>query len=163
MGDSEVRSFTPQAKVPLPIRVSQLAFTADEQYLILSAESGGGLAVHEVQALIQGSTQSAFEISTNGETLRALAPNPMPELAGYCAMVTDKGSLLMANFAERKLISGPNGPALRSQASCVSWSTKGKQLVVGVADGSIYQMTPEGVEKAYIPKPPTLGDYHGKF
>ncbi|KAK4465522.1 putative nucleoporin [Cladorrhinum samala] len=160
VGDSEVRSFAPQAKVPLPIRVSQLAFTADEQYLILSAESGGGLAVYEVQALIQGSTQSAFEISTNGETLRALAPNPMPELAGYCAIVTDKGNLLMANFAERKLISGPNGPALRSQASCVSWSTKGKQLVVGVADGSIYQMTPEGVEKAHIPKPPSLGDYH---
>ncbi|KAK4229757.1 putative nucleoporin [Podospora fimiseda] len=160
IGDSEVRSFTPQAKVPLPIRISQLVFTADEQHLILSAEDGGGLAVYDVQSLLQGSTQSAFEIPTNGESLRALAPNPMPEMASLCAIVTNNGNLLMANLAERKLISGPNGPALRSQVSCVSWSTKGKQLVAGMADGSIYQMKPEGVETAHIPKPPSLGDYH---
>ncbi|KAK4193379.1 putative nucleoporin [Podospora australis] len=159
-GDSEVRPFNPQATVPLPFRISQLSFTADEQYLILSAESGGGLAVYETQALTSGSTQSAFEISTNGETLRALAPNPMPELGNLCAIVTNNGNLLMANLAERKLVSGANGPVLRAQVSCVSWSTKGKQLVAGMADGSIYQMTPEGVEKAHIPKPPSLGDYH---
>jgi nucleoporin NUP159 len=159
-GDSEVRPFNPQAKVPLPIRVSQLAFSADEQYLILSAETGGGLAVYDVQALTQGATQSAFELSTNSETLRALIPNPMPD-SGLCAIVTNNGNLFMANLAERKLVSGQNGPTLRSQVSCAAWSTKGKQLVAGMADGSIYQMTPDGVEKAHIPKPPSLGDYHG--
>lgn len=161
-GDSEVRSFNPQAKVPLPIRISQLAFSADEQYLILSAETGGGLAVYDVQALTQGTTQSAFELSTNSETLRALIPNPMPD-SGLCAMVTNNGNLFMANLADRKLVLGQSGPALRSQVSCAAWSTKGKQLVAGMADGSIYQMTPEGVEKAHIPKPPSLGDYHGTF
>ncbi|KAL2125103.1 hypothetical protein VTJ04DRAFT_1468 [Mycothermus thermophilus] len=159
-GDSEVRPFTPQAKLPLPVRISQLAFTADEKYLVLSAETGGGLAVYDVQSVTQGNTKSTFELSTNGETLRALIPNPMPESAGLCAIVTDKGNLLMANLAERKLVSGPNGPVLRSQVSCAAWSTKGKQLVAGMADGTIYQMTPEGVEKAHIPKPPNLGDYH---
>jgi nucleoporin NUP159 len=158
-----VRSFNPQAKVPLPIRISQLSFTADEQYLILSAETGGGLAVYDVQTLLQGGTQSAFELSTNGETLRALIPNPMPEAAGLCAIVTNNGNLFMANLAERKLVPGSNGPVLRSQVSCAAWSTKGKQLVAGMADGSIYQMTPDGVEKAHIPKPPSLGDYHGAF
>jgi hypothetical protein len=162
-GDSEVRPFTPQAKVPLPIRISQLAFTADEQYLILSAEQGGGLAVYDVQTLVQGGTQSAFELSTNGETLRALVPNPMPESAGFCAIVTNNGNLFMANLAERKLVSGSNGPTLRSQVSCAAWSTKGKQLVAGMADGSIHQMTPDGAEKGHIPKPPSLGDYHGKI
>lgn len=156
-----MRAFNPQAKVPLPVRISQLAFTADEQYLILSAETGGGLAVYDVQTLLQGGTQSAFELSTNSETLRGLIPNPMPESAGLCAIVTNNGNLFMANLAERKLVSGPNGPALRSQVSCAAWSTKGKQLVAGMADGSIYQMTPDGAEKAHIPKPPNLGDYHG--
>lgn len=162
-GDSEVRSFTPQAKLPLPIRISQLAFTADEQYLLLSAETGGGLAVYDVQALTQGNTQSAFELATNGETLRALIPNPMPESASFCATVTNNGNLFMANLAERKLVSGSNGPVLRSQVSCAAWSTKGKQLVAGMADGSIFQMTPDGVEKGHIPKPPSLGDYHGRL
>ncbi|KAK4202229.1 putative nucleoporin [Triangularia verruculosa] len=159
-GDSDVRPFTPQAKVPLPIRISQLAFTVDEQFLILSAETGGGLAVYNTDALTQGGTQSAFEIPTNSESLRALVPNPSPDLSHFVAIVTDKGNLLMANLTEKKLVSGANGPILRAQVSCVSWSTKGKQLVAGMADGSIYQMTPEGVEKAHIPKSPNVGEYH---
>ncbi|KAK4449211.1 hypothetical protein QBC34DRAFT_405296 [Podospora aff. communis PSN243] len=159
-GGSEIRPFTPQAKLSLPFRLSQLAFTADEQFLVLSAETGGGLAVYDVQAITQGVTQAAFELSTNGETLRALVPNPMPESAAFCALVTNNGSLFMANLAQRKLVSGPDGPVLRSQVTCAAWSTKGKQLVAGMGDGSVYQMTADGTEKAHIPKPPSLGEYH---
>ncbi len=155
-GDTEIRSFDPQLKLPLPIRICQLAFTADESYLILSAEQGGGLAVYEVQALQQGSVESDFQIPTNGESLRALVPNPRPEKGELCAVVTNEGKLLMANMKERAFAHGRNGQVLREQVSCVSWSTKGKQLVAGLADGSIVQMTPEGDIKAEIPKPPGL-------
>jgi len=148
--------------VPVPTRISQLAFTADEQFLIVSAESGGGLAVYEVQALSQGSSQPAFELSTSGESIRQLVPNPMPELAALCAIVTTNGNLLMANLEEKQLASGANGPVLRNQVTCASWSTKGKQLVAGRADGTVHQMTPDGTDKGQIPKPPTLGDCHGK-
>ncbi|KPM40964.1 Nucleoporin [Neonectria ditissima] len=154
-GDSDIRRFEPQLRIPMPMRVSQLYFTADENYLILSAESGGGLAVYEVQSLLQNSTNSAFELSTNGETLRALIPNPTPEKAELCAIVTTNGNLHMANLKERQ-ISNP----LKTQVSCVSWSSKGKQLCAGLADGTIHQMTPEGEAKAEIPKPPNMGDYH---
>ncbi|KAK3395975.1 hypothetical protein B0T20DRAFT_395826 [Sordaria brevicollis] len=158
--EGDIRPFTPQATIPMPLRVSQLAFTADEKYLVLSAEEGGGLAVYDVDALSNGTTQSAFEISTNGEALRSLIPNPAPEFAHFCAVITTNGNLYMANLNERQLVSGANGPTLRSQVSCASWSTRGKQLVAGMADGSIIQMTPDGAEKAHIPKPPGLGDYH---
>ncbi|KAF7555406.1 hypothetical protein G7Z17_g2183 [Cylindrodendrum hubeiense] len=154
-GDSDIRGFEPQLKIPMPMRVSQLYFTADENYLILSAESGGGLAVYEVQSLLQNSTNSAFELSTNGETLRALIPNPAPEKAELCAIVTNNGNLHMANLKEKQ-ISNP----LKTQVSCVSWSAKGKQLCAGLADGTVYQMTPEGEGKADIPKPPNMGDCH---
>lgn len=157
-GDSDIRGFQPQLKIPMPMRVSQLYFTADENYLILSAETGGGLAVYEVQSLLQNSTNSAFELSTNGETLRALIPNPTPEKAELCAIVTNNGNLHMANLKERT-ISNP----LKTQVSCVSWSAKGKQLCAGLADGTVHQMTPEGEGKAEIPKPPNMGDCHGKF
>ncbi|KAF3360491.1 hypothetical protein VDGD_04257 [Verticillium dahliae] len=153
--DSDVRLFEPQLKLPLSMRVSQLAFTADETYLILSAESGGGLAVYEVQSLLQGNTQTVFELSTNGETLRALVPNPTPEKAELCAIVTTNGSLHMANLKERQISN-----ALKTQVSCISWSTKGKQLVAGLADGTIHQMTPEGEAKAEIPKPPSVSNAH---
>ncbi|KAF5240197.1 hypothetical protein FANTH_9706 [Fusarium anthophilum] len=154
-GDSDIREFEPQLKIPMPMRVSQLSFTADENYLILSAESGGGLAVYEVQSLLSGSTNSAFELSTNGETLRAMIPNPTPEKAELCAIVTNNGNLHMANLKERQISS-----VLKNQVSCVSWSSKGKQLCAGLGDGTIFQMTPEGEGRGEIPKPPSVGDFH---
>ena len=157
---SEVRPFHPQVTVPLQLRVSQLAFTADEQFLIVCAEAGGGLAVYNVDSLNQGVTQPAFEINTNGEAVRALVPNPASELAGFCAIVTDKGNLLMANLNDKQLVSGSNGPVLRPQVSCAAWSTKGKQLVAGMADGTLHQMTPDGTDKGKIPKPSGLGDFY---
>lgn len=140
------------------MRVSQLAFTADENYLVLSAETGGGLAVYEVQSLLQGSTNSAFELTTNGEPLRSLIPNPTSEKAELCAIVTNNGNLHMANLKERAISN-----ALKAQVSCISWSSKGKQLCAGLAEGVIFQMTPEGEGKGEIPKPPNLGDCHGMF
>lgn len=140
------------------MRVSQLAFTADETYLIISAESGGGLAVYDAQALVQGNTQTAFELATNGESLRVLLPNPTSDKAELCAILTDKGNLHMANLKERSVSN-----VLKTQVSSISWSTKGKQLVAGLADGTISRMTPEGAIQAEIPKPPGVDNYHGMF
>jgi nucleoporin NUP159 len=162
-GDNEIRPFQPQLTLPMPMRLSQVTFTADENYLVLSAEVGGGLAVYDVLALLSGSTQGAFEMRTNSLSLRALIPNPTPEKGELLAVVTTDGKLMMANLKEKNLISGVNGQILKESVSCVSWSTKGKQLVAGLGDGSAYQMTPEGQGKAVIPKPPNVGlNHHGK-
>ncbi|KAI1202422.1 hypothetical protein F5X97DRAFT_237569 [Nemania serpens] len=155
-GESETRLFTPQLKIPLSLRISQLTFSADEAYLILSAEQGGGLAVYDVNALQQGSTQTAFQIPTNGQSLRALVPNPRPEKAELCAVVTNDGKLLMANFKEGGFVSRDPSKILREQVSCVAWSNRGKQLVAGLGDGTMCQLTPEGDVKAEIPRPPQL-------
>ncbi|KAI1115168.1 hypothetical protein F5Y14DRAFT_138065 [Nemania sp. NC0429] len=155
-GESETRLFTPQLKLPLPFRISQVVFSADEAYLILSAEQGGGLAVYDVNALQQGLTQPSFELPTNNESLRALVPNPRPEKAELCAVVTSEGKLLVANFKERNFVSRGASQVLREQVSCVAWSNRGKQLVAGLGDGTMCQLTPEGEVKADIPRPPQL-------
>jgi len=62
MGDSHTRAFRPELVIPMSMRVSQLAFTADEEYLVVSAEVGGGLAVYSVQTLLQG--KPLWEYST---------------------------------------------------------------------------------------------------
>ncbi|TVY84996.1 Nucleoporin [Lachnellula suecica] len=159
-GDNNLKPFRPELTLPMPMRVSQLAFTSDESYLILSAENGGGLAVYDVDSLLNGSTQSAFEFPTNGQALRALTPNPAPETGGLLAVVTVDGNLMMADLKERSFVSGPNGQVLKDSVTCVSWSTKGKQLVAGLGNGGAYQMTPQGVEKGTIPKPPNVGGDH---
>ena len=161
-GETNIKPFTPQLTLTLGIRVSQLAFSADEDYLVISAEHGGGLAVYEVEVLMQGNTKPAFQLSTNGTSLRSLVPNPTPEKAELFAVVTNNGGLMMANLQTRDFVSGVQGQVMKEGVSCVSWSTKGKQLVAGLGDGTCYQMTPEGQGKAEIPRPLTLqGDQHG--
>ena len=143
--------------------MSQVAFSADENYLVLSAENGGGLAVYEVATLMNGGTQSAFEMSTNGMSLRALTPNPTAEKAELFALVTTTGQLMMANLKTRELLAGGQGPALKEGVSCVSWSTRGKQLVAGLGDGTCFQMTPEGQGKGELPLPSNIGGVqHGQ-
>lgn len=162
--DTEVRPFRPQLTLPMPMRVSQVAFTADESYLALSAETGGGLAVYDVQSLLNGSTERAFEMPTNSLALRALVPNPTPERGELLAIVTTDGKLMMANLKEKNFVSGANGPILKEGVSCVSWSTKGKQLIAGLGDGSCFQMTPEGEGRGEIPRALNVDlNFHGKY
>ena len=159
-----VKQFTPQLTLNLGIRVSHVVFTADEEYLVIAAEQGGGLAVYEVKALMQGNTNSTFQLSTNNTSLRALVPNPTPEKAELVAVVTSNGVLMMANLQTREFSTGTQGQVMKEGVSCLSWSNKGKQLVAGLADGTLYQMTPEGQGKAEIPRPLDLeGDNHGRF
>ena len=146
------------------MRISQVAFSTDEEYLILSAEEGGGLAVYETQKLMSGGTQPSFELPTNGTSLRAVVPNPAMEKAELVCLVTMKGELLMANLKTRQLLNGSQGPILKQGISCASWSPRGKQLVAGQGDGTCVPMTPEGEVKAGFPRPPSLeGDQHGKY
>jgi nucleoporin NUP159 len=160
---SGTRPFTPELTISLPTRISQVAFTTDEKYLVVSAESNGGLAVYDVQSILQGGTTPAFEIGTLDVSLSALIPNPSLERASFLALVTINGDLLIINLENRQFVTSSNGPVLKSGVSCVCWSRLGKQLVAGLRDGSAYQLTPEGVGKAEIPKPPLIeGDYHGK-
>ena len=162
-GDSDVVSYEAQLKIPVQMRVSQVSFSADEAYLVISAQQGGGLAVYDVGALMQGNTSPAFELSTEGAVLRALIPNPTPEKAEFFAVLTADGKLLMANLKEQRFLSGPSGSVLKSGVSCLSWSSRGKQLVAGLEDGTASQMTPEGEMKAVIPMPPALEpNQHGE-
>ena len=160
--DGNTKHFTPQLTLDIGMRISQLAFSADENRLVISAENGGGLAVYSVQALLEGNTQAEFELSTNGNALRSMLANPTPEKAELFAIVTTNGELMMANLNTRKFLDSAQGQTLRHGVSCISWSARGKQLVAGLGNGTCFQMTPEGEVKAEIPRPDTLlGDQHG--
>jgi nucleoporin NUP159 len=164
LGNGNFKPFQPELKLPMPMRISQLAFSADESFLVLAAEVGGGLAVYEVQTLLRGSSEMAFQLPTNGQALRALVPNPTPEKGELFAVVTTNGNLMMANLKEKKFVTGPNGQILKDGVSCLSWSAKGKQLVAGLGNGTAFQMTPEGIPKGDIPKPPGMdNNYHSEF
>ena len=159
---SDIKPFTPQLTLAIGTRVSQVAFSSDENYLVISAETGGGLAVYDVHSIMQGNTQSAFELSTDGVSLRALTPNPATEKAELFAVILTNGQLLIADMKSRQFSSGLTGQILKDGVSCVSWSKLGKQLVAGLGNGGGFQMTPNGEGKGEIPKPAGIeGDQHG--
>jgi len=161
--ENNIKSFIPSLTISIP-RVSQVAFSSDESFLVICADEGGGLAGYNVQSLKQGNTQFAFQLATNGIPVRALVPNPAEETAHLIAVVLANGQLMLANLKDQTFMNGPNGPSLRENVSCVSWSTRGKQLVAGHGTATAVQLTPEGAVKAEIPRPPQLdGDQHGEF
>ena len=158
--ENNVKPFNPEAKITVP-RLSHLAFSADENFLVIAAESNGGLAAYQTDALTGGGFKPAFEVSTNGQALRALAANPNLQFAELFAVVTKNGDLLMVDLKTGQLRNGTDGPVLKSGVSCLSWSNLGKQLVAGLGDGTVIQMTPDGTPKAVIPRPPSLeGNKH---
>ena len=155
---NKVKPFNPQATIPVP-RCSQLVFSSDESCLVLAAEQGGGLAVYDVESLIGGKQAAAFELTTDGQGVRQLLPNPSPspELSRFFGVVTDKGQLLLADLKERKLVQSSNGSfVFKENVSCACWSRLGKQIVAGLGDGSAVQIDQQGNIKAIIPEPPQL-------
>ena len=152
---NNVKSFTPQLTLDLGIRISQVAFSSDENVLVVSAEQGGGLAVFSVDSLLKGNTESDFQLPTLQQSVRALVPNPGVD-AHLFAIVTANGQLVLADMKTRSLSN-----TMREGVSCVAWSAKGKQLVAGLSDGSAVQMTPDAQVKAQIAAPEGLdGDQH---
>ncbi|KAF2758164.1 hypothetical protein EJ05DRAFT_500682 [Pseudovirgaria hyperparasitica] len=156
---SAIIEYDSPLSISLPMRISHVYFTSDEKYLAITAETGGGLAVYEVDSLLQGNKEPSFQIATNGTSVRAVAPNP--EIGQYLLLVLSNGSLVLADLESKSLQNGKNGAVLCENVSCASWSVKGKQLIAGLGDGSVSQIKPDGDLVATIPKPPSLtGSVH---
>ena len=156
--ETKVKSYTPEVKILVP-RVSQVAFSSDESCLVIAAEQGGGLAVYDTNALKNGNTEAAFQLGTEGESVRQLLPNPNPaeNTSHLFVVVTANGKLLLADLKERKLAAGSNGSwVLCESVSCAGWSRLGKQIVAGLANGTAVQLDQAGAVKAQIPEPPQL-------
>jgi nucleoporin NUP159 len=163
----KTKPFQPQATISLPGRPTHIAFASSDTALVLATENGSQLSVFETGTLLQPNAQPAISIPTDGATFRFIAPNPAQaedSHASLVALVTSAGELLIADLKAGNLLSGPNGNILKSGVSSVCWSNKGKQLVAGLADGTGYQMSPDGTQKDLIPRPPDLTDpCHGEF
>ena len=157
---NKVKPFAPQATISIP-RCSQLAFSSDESCLVISADQGGGLAVYDVDSLINGGREPAFELSTNGQSVRQLVPNPnsKPDTSRLFGVVTTNGTFHLVDLKERKLVQNSSGSfALHENVSCACWSRLGKQIVAGLGNGTGVQIDQQGVVKAVIPEPPQLGE-----
>jgi nucleoporin NUP159 len=148
--------FKAQASIKVP-RLSHVVFSSDESCLVISAEEGGGLAIYDTDGLLNGKTESAFQIPTNGVAVRQILANPSKENSHQFGLVLSNGQLLLADLKQRQLVNGANGsPVFKENVSCACWSRLGKQIVAGLADGTAAQVDLQGNIKAVIPKPPQV-------
>lgn len=148
--------FAPESSISVP-RVSQVAFSSDENCLVIAAEQGGGLAVYDTNQ--RPMKEPLFQIATNGVGVQQLLPNPNPaaDFSYYFGVVLETGQLLVADLKERKLVATANGNVVfLENVSCAAWSRLGKQIVAGRTDGTAAQVDPQGNIKAEIPLPPQL-------
>ncbi|KAF2737949.1 hypothetical protein EJ04DRAFT_509906 [Polyplosphaeria fusca] len=152
--NNAISNFEPDGLISMP-QLRHVAFSSDEDFLVVSAESGGGLAVYSVDALKGGNTDLGQQIATDQIPIHALVPNPAPEFEKFFAVILESGRLVIADVAEGRLI-----PVHPEGVTSVSWSVKGKALVAGLGDGTIIQYHAEGKVMATIPRPPDVNASH---
>ncbi|RPB06087.1 hypothetical protein L873DRAFT_1797013 [Choiromyces venosus 120613-1] len=155
----KIAPYNSRISLSLPTNISHVAFTVDESHLVLGSSSGG-LAIYLVNDFSSagGDLKPVFELGTDGISLREVKPNPeVPELV---AIVTSAGEVRMINISTRDFEKNSNGDVvLKNEASTVSWSQRGKQIVCGMGDGTGWQMTPQGEVKAVLPSVPGLKNH----
>jgi nucleoporin NUP159 len=142
-------------------RLSQLSFSSDEKWMVACAESGGGLAVYDVDALNRGIKDAAFQLATEGISVQALAPNPAIDNAQYYCVLLSDGKMMLVDLNKKEFVSGANGPVFLDGVSSVAWSNRGKQIVAGFKDGTAQQVKPDGKIANAIPLPPDTNGVAG--
>jgi nucleoporin NUP159 len=148
-----VTDFKPDITIAVP-QLRHIAFSSGEDFLVVSREDKGGVAVYSTQDLVGNKTEPTLQLDTEQVPLRALLPNPAPDLEHYVALVLDSGKLLIADISDGKAtVMHPDN------VCCAAWSVKGKAVIAGLNDGTaiIYNLATGGI-LGTIPRPPNVSD-----
>jgi nucleoporin NUP159 len=149
-----ITDFTPDVTIPLgasPLR--HVAFSTGGEFLVISAEEKGALAVFDASKLMQGSQAPERQIPTDGVAVRSLLANPVASMGHYMAAVLDTGKLWVVDVDQDKKI------ALKEEGvCCATWSSRGKAVAAGLEDGTTQIFLTDGTLKGTIPRPPGVDE-----
>lgn len=149
-----VSNFTPDATIPLGSpALRHVAFSSGGDFLVVSAEGEGGLAIFDVQSVMGGRKSPEAQLPTEKVPIRTLVPNPVPEMEHFMAMVLDTGKLCLVDVAEQQ-----SNTLREGGATCVTWSSRGKAVAAGLKDGSTAVYMNDGKQLGTIPRPESLDD-----
>ncbi|KAJ9097532.1 hypothetical protein QFC19_006706 [Naganishia cerealis] len=149
----------PEQSVELQSRPQWIRLAMGDRKVI-TGSLDGTVNAWDIKDILTGTAipERIFEDATS--PILNLLPNPSPEgglpqlvlaLTMSSLVVLDIGS---ANKVIRRIDQG---------FTSVAWSPKGKQFLLGKADGTLEQYTPEGEKKAEIPLPSALASEGGYF
>jgi nucleoporin NUP159 len=138
--------------MPVP-KLRHVAFSAEGDFLVISAEDQGGLAVFDPAQLLKQNFKPGNEIATDKVPVRSLLPNPAPEMEHIMAAVLDNGKLCIVDIAK-----GASHTIREEGVVCAAWSTKGRAMAVGLKDGTGVLYLNDGTLKGTIPRPPGINE-----
>ncbi|KAJ3415278.1 hypothetical protein HDV05_005288 [Chytridiales sp. JEL 0842] len=124
--------------------VHHVAFSADDK-LIYVGLSTGAVWIYRTGRIKMGSSAPIHKVQVADAGIHTMRPNP--EAFPDICVVLDVNNQLAITRTPDKV------DKLPIKATCLCWSRKGKQLVVGTEGGILKQITVEGVVKNEI-KPP---------
>jgi len=125
--------------------------------LLLAATSHGLILIWETMSLRSSppAPRTVAPPRHDASRVHMIAPNP-GDKSSLCAVVYGMDLLSLENGSAHMLdlLKGEWVNILPAHnVTSVSWSARGKQLVLGVKTGEIIQFTPEGDVKAVLPPP----------
>ncbi|XP_062546766.1 nuclear pore complex protein Nup214 [Armigeres subalbatus] len=161
--DKVIDEVVPLRTVPLPSEPLQLAISSDHGFLAVDVVNGGVpiIQIYSVPSFLTPSIVKLHEIRTSPEGgVRSTQILWNPVIHNMFSVRTANGALSMYTLKE------PSGIEFHSLdksegAICACWSPKGKQLVVGFANGKLMQYKPDLKPARTIACPP--GVMEGPF
>ncbi|KAI0648862.1 hypothetical protein C8Q79DRAFT_1064942 [Trametes meyenii] len=155
-------SIQPRATVSLPATPHIVLFTQDDSRLLV-AFTNGPIAVYDSNSFFHapaGATPLHTFPSTTGKAVRDLLPSPGD--TAEVAVLRDLGDGLPVEILDvHKMASvgGWNpGSSPATKPTSLSWSPKGKQIVIGLESGDLVTFSPRDTSavKSVIPRPQGL-------
>jgi nucleoporin NUP159 len=149
-----ISDFTPDVTIPLnnsPLR--HVVFTTGGEFLVISAEEKGALAVFDTTKFMKGNQAPERQIQTDGVAVRTLQANPVDTMGHYMAVVLETGKLWLVDVATDK-----TKPLKEEGVVCATWSKMGKAVAAGLDDGTTQIYLSDGTLRGTIPRPPEVDE-----
>ncbi|EEB05989.1 nucleoporin Nup146 [Schizosaccharomyces japonicus yFS275] len=147
----EVNDISDVVKVDIPnASLTHVGYSASGDYVVV-ADKNSGVSVYSTSALMSKNVSPLWQDSSLN--VSHLLPNP--DFNEFTGIVTNDRSFYVLN-ANGWQLSEP----IATNVSAACWSRRGKQIVLGLMDGSLHQYTPLGSKKAEFMKPDSLNNVY---
>ncbi|KAK6361322.1 hypothetical protein TWF730_005057 [Orbilia blumenaviensis] len=156
--NGKIIPFQPECVIPMSLRLSHIAFTADGTYLLLAAQLGG-IAVYLVDEILSKGNDVQPQSQIIIGPLLEMKPIPTVAEAEKVCVLVGSGWGQGGNVGILDLKTSQIQENLKSGVTTVCWSPKGKQIICGGSGGGFAWIKPDGKQDDAVEGVPNYPNY----